>query len=60
MTPLSDIVEAYLQIALNGARPDDPRLAMLMNAMTNEEIERAKEAIAAEFLRREPVPPRAN
>lgn len=60
MTPLPDIVEAYLQIAFNGARPDDPRLAALLDAMSNEEIERAKKEIAAEFLRREPVPPRAN
>jgi hypothetical protein len=54
-------VAAYLEIALaDGARPDDPRLAVLCDAMTNDQLERAKQAIGAELLRREPVPPRAN
>ena len=56
----ADIVAEYLEIALHGARPDDPRLAVLSDAMTNEELQRPKEAIRAELLRRAAIPPNAN
>lgn len=58
---MADLVAVYLEIALaDGAKADDERLAALRDLMTDEEIERAKEAIGAELLRREPAPPRAN
>jgi hypothetical protein len=55
-----DIVGLYARLVLGGARPDDARLAALREAMTAEEIERAKASIGGELLRREPVPGRAN
>jgi len=54
----ADIVAVYLEIALNGAKPDDPRLAALMDAMSNEELQRAKERIGLELLRRQLPPAR--
>jgi hypothetical protein len=52
---MTELVAAYLEIALSGAKADDPRLAVLVAAMTNEELEVAKRAIGAEILRREPA-----
>lgn len=52
------LVELYLRVATSGARPDDPRLAALMNGMTNDELERTKQAIGLELLLRQPIPPR--
>jgi hypothetical protein len=54
------LVAAYLSIVLSGARFEDERLALLRALMTHDERERAKQAIAVELLRREPVPARAN
>jgi hypothetical protein len=49
-----DLLAAYLEIALaDGARADDPRLALLCDLMSDDEIKRAKEAIGTEWLRRE-------
>lgn len=55
-----DIVDVYDRLVIDGAGPDDPHLAALREVMTNDELERAKQAIAWELLRREPTPPRAN
>ena len=56
----ADLVAEYLELALSGARADDERFRLLMDAMTPAEVQRAREAIGAELLRREPVPPKAN
>ena len=56
-----DIAELYGWLVIEGgARADDAHLAALREAMTNDELERAKASIGAELLRREPAPPRAN
>ena len=61
MTEPPDFVAAYLAIALgDGAKPDDPRLHRLMNAMSDAECERAKAAIAELWLRVEPPSARPN
>ena len=53
-TAKTDLVALYLEIGLaDGARADDPRLALLADLMSPAEIKRAKEAIGAEWLRRE-------
>jgi hypothetical protein len=57
---VTDLVAEYLGLALSGARPDDPRLVLLLDAMTPAEVQRAKEAIGAELLRREQIPERPN
>jgi hypothetical protein len=54
------LVETYLALALAGAKSDDPQLAELMDGMTNDEIERTKQAIGLELLLRQPIPPRPN
>jgi hypothetical protein len=57
----ADIVQTYLEIALaDGARADDPRLALLRDMMTDAQLERAKLRIGEELLRRQAPPPRAN
>ena len=56
-----DIVGLYGRLVIEGgARADDPHLAALREAMTPDEIERAKASIGGELLRREPVPGSAN
>lgn len=47
-------------VSEDGSEPDDPHLAALREVMTPDEIERAKGAIGAELLRREPTPLRPN
>jgi hypothetical protein len=56
-TAKTDLVDIYLQIAFaDGAQADDPRLAVLRELMTAEEIDRAKRAIGGEWLWRESAP----
>jgi hypothetical protein len=54
------LVAAYVAIVVGGARFEDERLAVLREAMTADERERAVLALATEVLRCEPVPGRAN
>jgi hypothetical protein len=56
---LSDNGELYLAIAL-AAGAADPRLALLVALMTDDECERAKAAIAELWLQAEPRPARPN
>lgn len=49
------LLTAYLALVLNGVPFEDVRLALLRELMTPDEIEAAKQAIGAEWLRREPV-----
>jgi hypothetical protein len=51
-----DIVGLYGRLVIEGgARADDPHLAALREAMTPDEIVRAKASIGAELLRRAPA-----
>jgi hypothetical protein len=55
------IVGLYARLVIaEGVGADDERLAALREAMTPDEVELAKQAIAAELLRREPVGARPN
>jgi hypothetical protein len=54
------LADLYIRLAINGARPGDPRLAVLADVMSHDELELAKEAIGLEFLRRQPPPARSN
>jgi hypothetical protein len=54
------LADLYIRLAFSGAKPDDPRLAVLADVMTNEELGQAKERIGLELLRGQPVPPKAN
>ena len=58
--PVADCADLYLEIVKRGARPDNSRLRMLMSAMSDEECERAKAAIAELWLTAQPIPARPN
>jgi hypothetical protein len=58
--PVLDVCDLYLEHVRRGARPDDPRLHMLMHAMSDDECERAKAAIRELWLQAEPRPARPN
>jgi hypothetical protein len=60
MTEPPDLVDLYLELALSGAKADDPRLVALMAAMSPEQLERGKEAIGELLLRHEPLPAKPN
>ena len=54
------LIDAYVQLVFGEAEFEDERLAVLRSLMTHDERQQAAEAIAAEILRREPIPARAN
>jgi hypothetical protein len=53
-----DCADLYVAIVTRGARPDDPRLAMLRTVMSGADVERAKATIAELWLGAEPAPQR--
>lgn len=54
------LADLYIRLAFSGAKPNDPRLAVLADVMSHEELGQAKERIGVELLQRQPVPPKAN
>jgi hypothetical protein len=55
-----DFVGLYLEIIRRGARPDDPRLAAMLDVMTDEQLEQGRKALGELWLQAEPVPAKAN
>jgi ribosomal protein S16 len=53
-------VAMFADFAVSGARLDDPRMVQLMEGMSAETVEKFRERIGLELLRREPIPPRPN
>jgi hypothetical protein len=58
--PVADFAELYLELVRRRARPDDPRLAALMDGMSPAEVERCKAALGELWLQSEPRPARLN
>lgn len=51
----SDFVGLYLEIVRRGAKVDDPRLAAMLDAMSPDELQRARRAIGELWLRSGPI-----
>jgi hypothetical protein len=58
--PVLDFADLYVALVRSGARGDDGRLVRLADAMTDDELKRAKAGLGEMWLRAEPRPARPN